>query len=62
MSYKIEHLKEYPVMQKKSWHFYIKSRDNSKSIVIFCNDLTLELYKIKTNEAISKIQASTDPL
>ena len=58
----IEHLKEYPVMQKKSWHFYIKSRDNGKSIVIFCNDSTLELYKIKTNEAISKIQASTDPL
>ena len=62
ISHMIEHLKEYSGMQKNHSIFYIKSRDNGVSIVIFCNDLTLELYKIKTNEAISKIQASTDPL
>ena len=59
-------IKAYPrgaeVVQKKLSHCDIKSRGKCKNTVFFCNDLTLELYKIKTNEAISKIQASTDPL
>ena len=40
----------------------MKSWENGKSVGFLPNDLTSKLYKIKTIEAITKIQNSTGPL
>ena len=57
-----EHLKDCAAVQKQPSHCCMKSWENDKSVGFFPNDLTSKLYKIKTIEAITKIQNSTGPL
>ena len=57
-----EHFKDWAAVQKQPSHCCMKFWENYKSMGFFPIDLTSKLYKIKSTEAITEIQNSTDLL
>ena len=52
----VHYIQGHTVMQGKMRHGIIESTENHINVAFFCIDLSLELDKIQTNQAIPKIQ------